>query len=311
MRITSEAMVLRSVDRLQSRLALYERSQTELATGRRILQPSDDPAGTRRALSLQSSLQGREQELANISDARGWLDTADTHLQTVTTRLARVRDLATQGASDQDDNVRRALAAEIRQITEELAGMASTTHLDRPLFGGFGTGEQVRRVDGAWQFPDARQAGEPDQITRRVSDSEQVRINVTAAEWLGTEVVGTDDQGAPVQGPQLLNFLERLATELETGDDPAVVGESLALIQTATVKVTDTLAQIGAATNRVESARARALDLQLTLRSELSQVENIDMAQGIMELQVQQVAYEATLQALAKALPPSLVAFLR
>jgi flagellar hook-associated protein 3 FlgL len=30
-----------------------------------------------------------------------------------------------------------------------------------------------------------------------------------------------------------------------------------------------------------------------------------------MELQVQEIGYEATLQALAKALPPSLVSFLR
>src|SRR5690554_3724347 len=101
MRITSEAMVLRSVDRLQSRLSLYERAQTELASGRRILRPSDDPAGARRAMSINSSLQAREQELANIDDARGWLDMADSQLQSVTTRLARARELVTNGANSQ------------------------------------------------------------------------------------------------------------------------------------------------------------------------------------------------------------------
>ncbi|MFA9430947.1 flagellin [Egicoccus sp. AB-alg2] len=311
MRITSEAMVLRSLDRLHTRLSRYERAQSELSTGRRILQPSDDPAGTRRALSLRSSLQAREQELHNIDDARGWLDTADSQLQTVTARLARVQELATQGASHQNDDVRRALASEIRQITEELAGIANAKHLDRPLFGGFGAGDPVVRVNGTWQYPEAGTTGAPDQIMRRVSDSEQVRINVTAAEWLGAEVVGTDADGAPVYGPQLLNFLERLATDLENGAPQAVLSGHLETVRTSSVRVTDGLATIGTATNRVESARARALDLQLTLRTELSQVENVDMAQGIMELQVQQVAYEATLQALGRALPPSLVAFLR
>lgn len=51
--------------------------------------------------------------------------------------------------------------------------------------------------------------------------------------------------------------------------------------------------------------------MHLTLRMELSEVQDLDLAKGVMELQVQQVAYEATLQALAKALPPSLAAFLR
>jgi flagellar hook-associated protein 3 FlgL len=309
MRITSEAMVTRSLDRLHSRLSQYERAQTELATGRRILQPSDDPAGTRRAMSLKSSLQARERELANVDDARGWLDTADTQLQTVTARLGRVRDLVIQGASDQDPGARHALAAEIRQINEELAGIGNAQHLNRPLFGGFGAGDQVAKVGGIWQFPSDRQAGASDQIMRRVSDSEQVRINVTAAEWLGSEVVGTDGNGDPIHGPELLNLLDRLADDIQNGSP--TVSSHIAALEAATTRVTDNLSQIGAATNRVESARSRAVDLQLTLRTELSQVEDIDLAQGLMEMQVQQVAYEATLQALGRALPPSLVAFLR
>lgn len=311
MRITSEAMVTRSLDRLHSRLSQYERAQTELSTGKRILQPSDDPAGTRRAMSLKSALQARERELSNVDDARGWLDTADTQLQAVTTRLARVRDLVTQGASHQDDNIRKALAAEMRQITEEIASIGNATHLDRPLFGGFGSGDQVQQVAGVWQFPSDRQGTTPDQVMRRVSDSEQVRINVTAAEWLGSEQVGTDANGDPIQGPELLNLLERIASDLETGAAPATMTGHIDSIQAVANRVTDNLSQIGAATNRVESARARSVDLQLTLRTELSQVEDIDIARGIMELEVQQVAYEATLQALGKALPPSLVAFLR
>ncbi|MBS3940124.1 MAG: hypothetical protein KG028_04105 [Actinobacteria bacterium] len=304
-------MVTRSLDRLHSRLSQYERAQTELATGRRILQPSDDPAGTRRAMSLTSSLQARERELANADDALGWLNSADTQLQAVTGRLNRVRELATQGSSAQSPEARRALAVEIRQITEEISGIGNATHLDRPLFGGFGSGDQVVKVDGVWQFPDDRQAGAPDQIMRRVSDSEQVRINVTATEWLGSEVVGTDGNGDPIHGPALLNLLERLADDLETGAGAAIMGGHIDGIQTASRRVGDNLSQIGAATNRVDSARSRAIDLQLTLRTELSQVQDIDLAQGMMEMQVQQVAYEATLQALGKALPPSLVAFLR
>jgi len=311
MRITSEAMVSRSLDRLQTRLALYERAQSELATGRRILQPSDDPAGTRRALSLRSSLQAREQELHNIDDARGWLDTADAQLQTVSSRLTRVRELATQGASSQSDEVRRALAQEIRQITDEIAGIANAKHLDRPLFGGFGGGDQVVKVGDTWQFTDAHAGGTPDQIMRRVSDSEQVRINITAAEWLGSAAVGTDPDGSPVHGPDLLNFLGQLANDLETGAPGDVLSGHIGTLRTSHTRIGDGLSQVGAATNRIDSARDRALDLQLTLRTELSNVENVDMAQGIMELQVQQVAYEATLHALGRALPPSLVAFLR
>jgi hypothetical protein len=40
-------------------------------------------------------------------------------------------------------------------------------------------------------------------------------------------------------------------------------------------------------------------------------IEDLDIAEGLMELHLQQVGYEATLQTLGRALPPSLAAFLR
>ena len=296
MRITSETMVMRSLDRLQGRLATYERSQSELASGRRILQPSDDPSGSRRAMSLRSAMSAREQELRNVSDATGWLHAADSQLQSALGRLSRAQELATRGASQTGPSERHALASEVRQIAEEVAGIANARHLDRPLFGGFGAGDAVARDgDGTWQA-----LGGGEQVMRRVSDSEQVRVNVTAAEWMGFDADHDD----------LLTILDRLADRLENGTS-AEVSASLGEVKTASSTVATSLADIGAATNRVESARARADDMLLTLRSELSDVEDVDLAKGVMDLQVQQVAYEATLSAIGRALPPSLVAFLR
>jgi flagellar hook-associated protein 3 FlgL len=290
-RITSETMVIRSLDRLQTRLSSYERAQSELSTGRRILQPSDDPAGARRAMSLRSALHAREQELKNAGDATGWLNAADSQLQTAMTRLGRVQALTTQGASSGDASSKSALAKEIREIAAEIEGIANTRHLDRPLFGGFGDGPALEQVGGVWTTN-----GDGDEVRRRVSDAEHVRVNVTAADWMVAD------------GENLMSRLDRLATDLEAGLD---VSGHLASIQTARTAIGDSLSQIGAATNRVDSAKARAMDLSLTLRTELSDVEDVDIAKGVMDLQVQQVGYEATLQAIGRALPPSLVAFLR
>jgi flagellar hook-associated protein 3 FlgL len=296
-RITSEAMVLRSVERLQNRLTRYERAQTELSDGRRILRPSDDPAGARRAMSLRSAMQAREQELRNVDDARGWLEAADTNLQTVLSRLARVRELNVQGASPSTQGQRDAMAMEIRQVADEIEAIANARHHGRPLFGGFGAEDvAVRNEGGVWTA-----YGFGDQVMRRVSDTEQVQVNVTASQWLGF---------ATPQG-DLLSFLDRLATDLETGAPGSQISGHLATLTAASNTVADTLARVGASANRVESAAARATDLSLTLRTELSSVEDLDLAKGITELQVQQVAYEATLAAIGRALPPSLVAFLR
>lgn len=295
MRITSEVMVTRSLERLNSRLQTYERKQSELALGKRIIQASDDPAGARRGSSLRAALKAREQDVRNADEAGGWLATADGQLQSASERMVRLRELVTQGASHADPQVREAIAIEVRAIAEELAGIANTTYNDRPLFGGFDGGPAVEKVAGVWTS-----AGDGDQVTRRVSDSELVRINITAGEWLGF--------GAP--GGDLLTQLDELADDLVAGDQTKISGH-LGRLAVASDRITDGLATIGAATNRIESASARASELLLTLRTELSKVEDVDVAESVMELQVQQVAYEATLQALGRALPPSLVAFLR
>ena len=299
MRITSEVMVTRSLDRLQNRLKAYERSQSQLASGKRIMKPSDDPAGTRRSMSLNAAMRARDQELANADDGKGWLDSADTQLQTMLSRLATAREVAVEGASEKEPTSRAALAAEVRSISDELAAIANERRLDRPLFGGFTDGDAVE-FDGAnWSAN-----GTGDEVTRRVSDTELVRVNITAGEVLGFQANGTTD------GTDTLTMLEELAVAIEDGDQDEVTG-MIGDVTAAGNRVAEGLAAIGSAANRVQGAAERARDVKLTLRTELSNVRDADFAEGIMELQVQQVAYEATLQALAKALPPSLGSFLR
>lgn len=302
MRITSEVMVTRSLDRLQTRLQGYERSQSELATGKKILRPSDDPGGARRAMSLRAAMESRQQELRNANDAHGWLDNTDGQLQSGLSRLARVRDLAVNAATLQDPGQKPAIATEIRAIAEELVGIANTRHMGRPLFGGFSADDAVTVDAGppvAVTFDPP--AGQADEVTRRVSDTEQVRVNMTAAEWLGATGVAGED---------LVSFLHGLAADVDAGDQPTI-SSKLAGLDRARDTMSASLADIGAAGNRVASAKARAEDSLLTMRTELSNVQDVDVAEGMMELQIQEIGYQATLQALSQALPPSLVSFLR
>ena len=297
MRITSEVLVNRSLDRLHTRLQAYERAQSQLGTGRRIVKPSDDPAGARRALGLQAAIKAREQDLANASDAQGWLNAADSQLQSANSQLQRLQVLVTRASSNANEQEREALAAEIRDISDSLVAIGNHRHFDRPLFGGFTSGDAVEYDEGTATWVSN---GGGDQVTRRVSDSELVQINVTAADWMGF-----------TEGDDLPTLLANIADDIANDAPGAQISGYLADIKTAQSRVGHALSSIGAATNRVDAAQARATDLQLTLRTELSEVQDVDLAEGLMEQQIQQVGYEATLQALAQALPPSLVAFLR
>ena len=62
---------------------------------------------------------------------------------------------------------------------------------------------------------------------------------------------------------------------------------------------------------RVEQAAVRAADAETGLANSLSEIENTDLPQAMVELQMQEVAYQAALAATARVLQPSLLDFLR
>jgi len=297
MRVTNEAVVARSLDRLNTRLRSYERAQDALATGRRVQVASDDPTAARRSLALRRTMRAAEQHLRNADDASSRLAAADNQLQAAMSRLQKARELAVAATSPASDGQRQAWAGEIREIVNEMVGIANTQHLGQPLFGGFSAGDAVNWDAGSSSYTTG---GSGDEITRRIGDRDVVRVNVTAAEWLGFDGAGDD----------ALTMLETLATTIESGNTQAV-STMLADVDEAAARVGQHVSAIGSTAARVDATRLR-VDHQLqTMRAELSTIEDIDIAHGIMELETQQLAYETTLQALAKALPPSLATFLR
>ncbi len=70
-------------------------------------------------------------------------------------------------------------------------------------------------------------------------------------------------------------------------------------------------ADVGARYARVESAMSALDGATLDTKTALADVENIDVAEAILDLQMQEVAYQASLGATARVLQPSLMDFLR
>jgi flagellar hook-associated protein 3 FlgL len=302
MRVTSEMMATSSVRRLSERLASYERTQTQLSTGRRFQVASEDVGGSIRAQSLRAGMRLREQEARNAADGRSWLDIADNQLQGAVTAVQRLRDLAVRGADVNATAEGGALAAEVDAIADQLLGIANFRYRDRPLFGGQQDGAAVRRPDPEGPNPTFFDADEmAGKIHRRVGEHDLVQVNVTAHDAFGFH------RGA---GQDLFTQLGELSAALRSGDTEAV-GAMLTRLDAAREDLTSALSFVGSQTNWIDSARARSEGALHVMRIELSQIEDVDIAEAVMDLQLQEVAYQATLQAMAKALPPSLVSFLR
>jgi len=127
-----------------------------------------------------------------------------------------------------------------------------------------------------------------------------VQVDISTS---GTEAFGDDGTG-------LFAVLDEAITALES--DPAGdLQTSIKQIDGALERMRTAAADVGARYARVESAMSALDGATLDTKTALADVENIDVAEAILDLQMQEVAYQASLGATARVLQPSLMDFLR
>ncbi len=92
---------------------------------------------------------------------------------------------------------------------------------------------------------------------------------------------------------------------------PDQLGDSLTRIDALSKQMLSALADVGTRYGRVEGALTTLTDANLNNTAALSEVENVDIAKAIVDLQMAEVAHQAALGATARVLQPSLLDFLR
>lgn len=141
-RITQGMLYSRAYSDIQSGLFRSAQLQREIASGRRISRPSDDPAAALRILPLRNDLRSLDQMTQNAALARETLNTSTRSLEDASELMQRVRELTTQAANGTLTNDARAsIAAEVDQLLSQLVGIGNSRRGDRYLFAGTANGE--------------------------------------------------------------------------------------------------------------------------------------------------------------------------
>lgn len=295
MRVTNSMVYTSTLRNLHSTLDRLQRAQTDVSTGRLVRNVSDDPAKASTAMALRNQLRRAEHHGRALSDAQGWLHTADSALVSGLDLLGRVKELAVRGATtgSNDVNAREAMVAELRTIREELLAIANTKYLGRSVFAGTADGPAYD-IAGAYQ-------GDAAHVLREVAPGTILRANLT-----GEEVFGSQAQPAG----DLFAVIDRLAGAI-AGGDPAAIATEQAHLEDARTRMATATAELGARGSRIETIRARALSDEMSLSETLSTIEDTDMAKALMEMKNRENAYQAALGAAARVFPTSLLDYLR
>lgn len=115
---------------------IFDRNE-QIASGKRVNRPSDDPAAAERINQFRNVLQTTERRLTTVNEGVGRLNLSDSVLETAGNTLNRSKELAIQMGSDTNSAVeRRNAAQEVQQLLLGLAGIANTQLNGRFLFAG-------------------------------------------------------------------------------------------------------------------------------------------------------------------------------
>lgn len=127
MRISTAMSYERGVNGILNAQVKLDKTQQQLATGRQILNPADNPSDSTRVLELRQAIANTDQYQKNADSATSRLNLEESALMSASDILKRVRTLAIQanhaGLADSD---RRSLALEMRQGFDALLGLANT-----------------------------------------------------------------------------------------------------------------------------------------------------------------------------------------
>lgn len=293
MRINNRMLTNNILRNLNHNLERLEKAQRQMSSGKLVSRPSDDPIVLSRIMSLKTMLMEQEQHVKNMEDAIGWVDATDSALGNASAVVQRARELAVYGASDSMPQAsREALAAEVDQLINELSQVANSSYAGKYIFGGGVTNQEpfVRSGDlVTYQGDSLKQQWE-------VSPGVTMPVNITGQEAFV-------DSGIFTALVELKNALMSADTQL--------IGQSVKKMDEKLDHILSLRAIAGAKSNRLRLAKDRAFETKIIQTELMSNLEDVDYAEAVINYKIQEYAYQAALSTAAKVIQPSLLDFLR
>jgi flagellar hook-associated protein FlgK len=290
--LQASSRVLSTVDDMLASISWVAAVQQKLSSGRQVTTPSDSPSGTAAALQLRAELKRMDQHQSSATDAMSWLSTVDSSLTSVINRVQQVRSLVLQrlNSGSGDANSNESLAQQVDQARSSLLSLANTGYLGRPVFGGTTAGPVA--FDSAGRY-----AGDNGTVSRTVQANTTVDINSS-----GTATFGANSDN-------LFGLLADISAKLRS--DPSALGGDLQRIDAAQRKLSGQQSLAGARSQRVRATQTAAVPNTIALKSQLSDLQHIDLANMVVDMTTAEAAYQSALATTAKIRQISLMDYLR
>ncbi len=307
----SEERFLAALDRIN---AQFDSAQRQIDTGLRVSQVSDAPDQVSNILVARAQLDQTVQIEANLGRAKTETDTAEQALENAVQMVQRANQLGAQGATGtQPPAQRAAIGVEVGSILQELVEVAGTTCDGRYVFSGDSDQVAPYAIDASQPNGVSAYAGSP--ATRQIMDSSGTLfpISQTAQDIF--------DNAAPASNIfAAVHSLQAALTNGPAANDPnyqadysaqtTAINAAMGNLATASDHLNAEVAFYGTVQDRIAQATNSASQFELGQRTELSSMQDADVAAAAVQLTQAQTEIQAAMEAQVKQPTTSLFNYL-
>jgi flagellar hook-associated protein 3 FlgL len=270
----------------------------QLATGKRVNMPSDDPAAAAADVQNQALQSQNDQYIQNTSNLDASLQTADSALSSVVTALNQAISLGVQGANGGVSSAdQQAIALQVQNIQSQLVQLGNTSYQGSFLFAGTATQSAPFALDPT-QPSGVLYSGNSGVNNVEIASGSSLQVNLP-----GSQIF----QGA---GGNIMSSIQQLVTALQSGNTTNI-GTATTQVGTALSYVSEQRVFYGSAVSQLNSNQSFLQQEQVSLQTQDTNLVGVDFAKAATDLSQAQAAQSATLAALAQIIPQSLLNYLK
>ena len=288
----SNAQFVTTLDNLQTQLNTTEE---QLSSGLSVNQASDAPQALGDIFQSRSNLAAVNQETQNYTNMQAIVNAGDSSIQTAVQLMQNALTIGSQGANtNTDPSTLPGLASQVQSLLSQMVSLTQTQVSGVYIFSGDDPSQAPYQLNSA--NPTGVQQLVTASATQQIADPNGVTfpVSLTAQQVFDAQ----DNMGNPTSQNVFL-ALNNLQLALQSGNT-ANITTALDGVTSASDYLNQQLAFYGTAENRLTSAINLAQKFQVQDQTQLSSLQDANVAQLSVQLQQETTDMDAALSAQAK-----------
>ncbi|MBT6116099.1 flagellar hook-associated protein FlgL [Porticoccaceae bacterium] len=306
MKVSTSQIFERATTQMAQQQSKVAAMQTQLATGKQVLRPSDSPEQAGMIQRLSSALNRQDVYSSNLDAINSRLGAEEAALMSSEDVMQRVRELAVQASSDtMSDADRKIIASEVTALRDQLLSLANAQDVSgNYVFSGSMVRDQPFTEDAAGNLV---YQGDQNRMLVDVSDQRQLALNRPGNEVFSSVIRETDGVSERVGFFQVIDDFNAALLNQDSGQ----LQNSLAEVSELTLNMAVSIADVGSRLRISELQTDSLADAKLRYQTLLSGAEDLDYATAITQLTSEIMSLEAGQSSFAKISQLTLFDYIR